>query len=293
MVIDGDSAIASALADEFPDTKVLEDFRHFKENVLEVLRTVSPEPHAEFQRCIQPLVDAPTYESFDDTFKRVQPHMSERLLRYLQTGDGPAQRSVLSRLKCKTCDHSNRAYARSSLIHEDSHGSPCSLADGVSFAARREAGFTDPKQMAWTQANESLHHMIRQGMYPTLHVARGQPRSPCTHPRDRQVHADINKNGGWATQRLVARVIFPPSSCAFGNWWCCDWRRTCYGRPLVKGPGIGRFPSLMRVGGSICFGSYRALRPRLQTYSSYIAGASLGVLAAPWLACLNILQLQL
>ena len=99
IVIDGDSAIASALATVLPRTHVLEDFRHFKDNVLDAIG--GQERHRTFQRFVQPLVDARTLAEFEEREALLVQQMPPALRNYMRANEGVAQRSPLQRLKSK------------------------------------------------------------------------------------------------------------------------------------------------------------------------------------------------
>ena len=77
----------------------MEDFRHWKENVLEAIGGTNR--HADFLRYVGPLVEAPTFEEFDAVAEKLSKTMPPQLWRYLNQGAGPANRSVLQRTKCK------------------------------------------------------------------------------------------------------------------------------------------------------------------------------------------------
>jgi hypothetical protein len=98
-VIDGDAGLASALGALLPDTKVLEDYRHWKENAMDAIG--GAEPHHDFSVHIAPLVQAATYDQFDEMARQLSQTMPRHLWRYLNQGAGPARRSPLQRLKCK------------------------------------------------------------------------------------------------------------------------------------------------------------------------------------------------
>lgn len=208
MVIDGSSSLAPALAQALPNVKVLEDFRHFKKNVMDVLKQVSDEPHRLFSQHILPLVNAATLDEFDETYERLYPSMPRALVRYLHANEGPAGRSVRQRLRGtnhtlsiasqserirahrdrlrkKDAQMRGRAYVRVPMqrrvsVSVDScmhlrrrFGLPtCDrsfvltprcvnegvMIECVSLAARSQGGVTD---LAWTQANESAHNVIK------------------------------------------------------------------------------------------------------------------------------------
>ena len=98
IVIDGDPAMASALASMLPRTKVMEDYRHWKENVLDAIG--GEERHRDFALHVEPLVHAATYDEFDQVAKQLSRTMPEHIWRYLNAGAGDALRSPLQRTKC-------------------------------------------------------------------------------------------------------------------------------------------------------------------------------------------------
>ena len=98
LTTDGDAAMASAISSILPRTKALEDYTHWKDNVLEAIG--GPERHRDFARYILPLVDAATYTEFDGIAARLSTAMPKHLWRYLNAGAGDAQRSPLQRTKC-------------------------------------------------------------------------------------------------------------------------------------------------------------------------------------------------
>lgn len=95
--IDGDPALANAFRDVLPHTRVMEDYRHWKHNVLKVLD--GDDQHRLFQHHIQQLVDAPTFAEFDRLAAEAATSMPPKLWKYFKHGEGPAGRSAMQRLR--------------------------------------------------------------------------------------------------------------------------------------------------------------------------------------------------
>jgi len=100
IVIDGEHALAAAIRVKLPNTVILEDYRHLKKRVLDKIGgTVR---YADFDKFIQPLINAATHADFQAVFAKVRKAMPAKLLDYLVQGHGSANRSVLQRIQCKS-----------------------------------------------------------------------------------------------------------------------------------------------------------------------------------------------
>jgi hypothetical protein len=97
VVIDGDAALAHALHDMMPRTHIMEDYRHWKDNVLHQIG--SDDRHRLYARHVQKLVDARTFDEFDMLAAQAGLTMPPSLWRYLNHGAGRAERSALQRLR--------------------------------------------------------------------------------------------------------------------------------------------------------------------------------------------------
>ena len=75
----------------------MEDYRHLKLRVLE--RLPKQEQHALWARFVEPLIRARTDAEFVAVWTRSNGNMPAALRNYLIQGAGPAQRSVLQRIK--------------------------------------------------------------------------------------------------------------------------------------------------------------------------------------------------